>query len=1005
MKDVDLKDLSPLDSPEDIVKKIVIHLNDPKLTFGGVRLISRSSLKYDTVYDHLDPGAILSNLNQYDNVHTSSFKELLKSLKEKFPKLTSQELLYSIEYFVSELIPGISKPDNEFIERMKKDITNTLQTTKINVENWFGVKRGKLDYVISSINGYIKVASKPLDLYKIIKEVPVNANCPLMFMISEETGEPIIKYSTAVKKELIKEWTIKETGGAAGGGIGAKGVGDLGAKGTKKVPGKAALFKSPKGLFMKIFYKKGIYISASVSKIFPKINLKSKIDPDDHYTFENIHNYFTFFNPIVNAIKKSFKSQNVSAKETSITSVSFQIKVKKPIDLKKLYSVSDKSTVDRANKEYVKYKFKNGVQLDVRISTDGYLVTGHYIKSEKQINETITNLVKLLDKTEGGENKIPTKKQGKGNKDFKKLKDIGVAVDVVSCQKFRRPQIYTEGSTVKTHTLDVNNSKLFCPKEPYIYPGFTNVNVPCCFKRDQRSKQVYKRNVGIGITTKQIPDRQILKSILITTDKILDYGRIGVLDHVLKRLLGDKFLRLGVVQDQNSFQNCIFELTGKKVDYFISKLTEKIYNTLSDGDLAASSSFSSFVKSTSKSGIDSSLLKLNVSNVPTVYADLVSKVLETNVIMINLEGNQHYFTCENKTSYTKSILVFNRGNGIYEPIVRRVNASTLQRVFTKEIDNVINLKNKLCTKLVYPYNVLSISKLAKQGVKIHKQIVSDFNKVEFVKTDYGILPVAITGPKIGIPTIKKFELITASTQLKFLNEISKKKELSILEPYSQIVNSKGKCVGIVTLSNIIVPVLQSPPLPKLNKIVTDLPVGGISNTIYNGTVDPMQDPRAKNAYQVNYYVELYERFRFTLSSILLVNPGLKQEIMRLRDNGAKRLILESVIDSILKKVTILTSTDVPVEIPTVRYLCHAISEGCNDVDPFCGKKSESGKCLLKISKKLYPNFIKKLSVEVINDNAILNGEIRSNFLGRNNFINYKNQKIVFTENDIKRFIA
>lgn len=1005
-------EINSLDTSDIILKKIFICSKEQRITLGGIRLIDAKKLTYDTVYDHLDPGMLLGDLDTYSNPSSTKFRELLKKLNTLFPELTKEELVYSIEFFISELIPGVSKPDFQFVERMKKEITGTLQKEKVNVENWFNVSKGKLDYTISSINGYIRIADKPFDLYKIIKEVPVNANCPLMFMISEETKEPIIKYSTTVPLSLIQEWTIKESAKlitfnkaeSTKSLTFTKNSPKTNKSPTKKI--KKDIFKTPKGLFLKIFYKKGIYVSASISKIFPKINFKSTVDPNDNYTFDNLNEYFTLFKPVITNIKRTLRT-DISFKETGISSVSFTVKISKPVDLKKLFNVSDKSTIDRANKDYVKYKFKNGTQLDVRLENTGYVAVGHYIKNEKQIVETITNLTKLLDKTvENGSNIVPTKKEGKGKKDFKKLKEQGIAVDVVSCQKSRRPKIYNGSDPVKTYLLNISGSKLTCPKEPYVYPGFTNVNVACCFKRDQRGKEVYKRNTGENISTNEIPDKQILKTILITTDKILDYGRLGVLDHVSNKLLGEKYFRLGVVQDRNSFMNCILTLTGKKLDYFISKLNEKIFITLSDGDLAASgTSLSEFVR------------ELKSGNVNAItLADLVSKVLEINVIIINLEGNQHYFTCENKTNYLKSILVFNRGNEIYEPIVKKVNSSTLQRIFIKEISHVIQLKNKLCIKIIYPYDILSISKLTGKNVKVIKQIVNDFNKVEFVKTDYGILPVAITGPKIGIPTIKKFELLTAQTQVKFLNTLSSRENFFYLTPYQQIINSKGKCVGIVTGANIIIPVLQSSPLPKLQKIFTDLPVGGISNMIYSNKESDLTsrksngvnyaDSRAKNAVTIDYSQEFYSRFRFTLSGILLNNPGLKQEIINLRDNNSiKQKLLESIVDSIFKKITMITDKEEIVEsIPSVRYLCHAITENCSEIDPFCGKNSE-GRCLLKISKKLYPVIIKKLTTEIINDNEILNGEIRSNFLGRNNFINYKNQKIIFTENDVKKFLA
>lgn len=90
-----------------------------------------------------------------------------------------------------------------------------------------------------------------------------------------------------------------------------------------------------------------------------------------------------------------------------------------------------------------------------------------------------------------GEHKLKMKSN------IKQLKEQGVKVLSTNCQKQRQPLISDSLVPLDdSYELVFNNSRYICDKKDYPYPGFTNENIVCCFKKDQRRKEPYIRNMA-----------------------------------------------------------------------------------------------------------------------------------------------------------------------------------------------------------------------------------------------------------------------------------------------------------------------------------------------------------------------------------------------------------------------------------------------------------------------------------------------------------------------------
>lgn len=80
---------------------------------------------------------------------------------------------------------------------------------------------------------------------------------------------------------------------------------------------------------------------------------------------------------------------------------------------------------------------------------------------------------------------------------IKQLKEQGVKVLSTNCQKQRQPVISDSLQPIDdSYELKFGNARYICDKKDYPYPGFTNENIVCCFKKDQRRKEPYIRNMA-----------------------------------------------------------------------------------------------------------------------------------------------------------------------------------------------------------------------------------------------------------------------------------------------------------------------------------------------------------------------------------------------------------------------------------------------------------------------------------------------------------------------------
>lgn len=80
---------------------------------------------------------------------------------------------------------------------------------------------------------------------------------------------------------------------------------------------------------------------------------------------------------------------------------------------------------------------------------------------------------------------------------IKLLKKKGVKISSKKCPQFKLPNVDDGTSPLDgSYSLEYEGKKYTCQNPQYKYPGFTMSNDVCCFKKDQRGKTNYIRNMG-----------------------------------------------------------------------------------------------------------------------------------------------------------------------------------------------------------------------------------------------------------------------------------------------------------------------------------------------------------------------------------------------------------------------------------------------------------------------------------------------------------------------------
>ncbi|HEY9703556.1 MAG TPA: hypothetical protein V6C58_14000 [Allocoleopsis sp.] len=950
--------------------KILPELLSISVDNKGTKIFYVSSLR-EELQEEISRNILNISLQQLLDTNSKFFLEFYKKYQTNYTDLTKDMFHMLLNIVIDDLFnksSSVEKRLSSIYFEWEKKILNIIEKTTLIPDD---VSKYNEGYSILSSISSLKLTEQKvnLDHIKIIQEFQLSKKIPIAHIYDYSTKNPIFKIYTDFSKIRTKKYI------------------------QSKFQEEKFNIGNVKNLVLKVNTDIDNFSTISFSKIEPKITIKLNFDKEKSINYHDILDHNKISRIIIDQLKQIYPEIKFTSREPLINFINIYFIIKKHISFSqlKVHLKYFKDVLEYIppksfdNKNVFKIRYIPD-DLSVLIKTteqikdfrylqkiNSILVSG-IIREEYQIRDVmnaIINLFYMADKNSNVKNtKVEIAK-------VKKLKVQGVKIDSVSCQKERQPTILDIEDKVHlgdSYVLNTGGNKFVCLGNIYKYPGFTSKNTVCCFKKDQRNKPIFLKNINSEIPTdKTFSDADIIKNGIVKKEIILDPNNLGVLPKNLREL--GNYHRLGNIQNKHSFLNCIN----------LSKKTVKIQDLISNKRILRhvlnnfDFSEEEFVDYLRKDMLTHDYL-----------IDLVSYYTKTNVIII--ESNK--FTCD-FSLYSDYIFIV-KNDKFYELLVQKISSEKLKKVFTSE-DLIVKKYLDLLKKCRYQksgitqYFPMSIRELLHiDTLKIHFQILNKFNKASYILTNHGLLPVYATDIILEIKTRKynpKF-LLDPEKQRNLL--VSLKEKLKYLTPKSYVLNEYDEISGILTISGLIVPVKVS----KIDKRKWSL---GIDKNVkfYKILDDLLKDPccslddRSRYMTIVMYYSEITQRIRFLLSKILI-----KQKIP---DNLQS---IKNMINGILKnKVKIVDKLHIrfPIEIPQRRKLC----KDTKIKDIFCVNG------LLVIERRIYTNIIQNISNEIFfNKNSeIIKGTVSEIVrIGSSGFIKRKNERIFENEKELRIFL-
>jgi hypothetical protein len=555
------------------------------------------------------------------------------------------------------------------------------------------------------------------------------------------------------------------------------------------------------------------------------------------------------------------------------------------------------------------------IQADNSISV---IVSG--VKQETQLFEVLDSTVNLLNNTQG---KTSQKKKIQSEKPF-----------APKCSVERKPRVLNVNEVAKTYTIDSTFGKLVCnDNEKYQYPGYTSKGDICCFAKDQRNKP----NFTTKLNSRKIifSDENVLSKPVIITDKVLDNGRIGNMPKIINDYFSEDFNRLGTEDGTllAAISYCGAKLTRKKLE-------ENFNQQLADSLEISYTDTLRYIRS--EKTLDHKKL-----------LSIIQKIINKNIVVIT----ETSVFCDEVVDFEfKEFIVLYKNKANYEPLVKTINYKTLQKIFMKkDLVEFLKIYHASCqinfSPKLAPYTFVRLKEIlndsgskGSKGSIITGQILSENGrKCMFIATSTGILPVIPSPPIYRLKIVKIEEsVVDAKTQYSLLQNL----EISAYNCVGQLTGKDEKVVALLTTCKIIVPVKESPVIPKVARVPD---VEYIKNSKIKSKYS---DANALRAISQN---EEYQRLRYDTSTLLKHNTELKAKLLKVK-KSIKIVYTEKI--SIVQKL------------------------------------------LREFQLKKY---LKKLSLDILNDDEILSGTLRLDSLDSRRFVLRPSETILYTPEEIAAY--
>lgn len=520
------------------------------------------------------------------------------------------------------------------------------------------------------------------------------------------------------------------------------------------------------------------------------------------------------------------------------------------------------------------------------------------------------------------------------------------------------------------------------------YFGYTSKSIPCCFDKEKDA-----------FITRKKKESDITKQYIIqSSDKPLNYQKMGILNDDLSELFNnllvesnDKFYRMGVIQNNNSFLNAILlGISSSKItslkdlkNIMIKYVENKVeFDKLNNGNISIKYSIQEYINY-----INGNKLLHWVD-----FIDLLERLLEINILIFSNEPSR--LLCRpiplNPKNFNKPFLILLERKNTFELIIQLILHSDKKNDVVKSFnyDNKIikfiteYYKDSCIKENLYPQNypyipinpyqsiIQSLSENTLLG-DIKYQVINNFNKINFLITKRGfIIPILETGiiDNYNIKVISFSSLIKQKTKL-----LSLENYIKAFPAFNFLTNKTAKIIGIVD-SNI-------------------QDIGGIMTNF--GSFIPYLKTQFDSLFiklDFKYYLDVDEKIQSVSSSI----QG-KFEQYSLKDNNIKTSIfnLKTIIGNEIQQYSYIKD-DIENIIKSNILKEEKINNILNIFLQFPIPKTSETLTLLK-----------SIANEILNDNIenlILNNIITNDKFNKNDVKIRESESILLNINDIRQWI-
>lgn len=489
-----------------------------KLEDNRGNLLEKNTLEINDIYVTNIIEDIETNYDVMDIYTKKSYEDIYDKYKDIYLELEYIDLEFVIKLLVLKnyQISIVEEDVQEYIDKVmeRKDYLKEYYEEKqlerfynnaiaINdYSEYFNVlDDDKLDINYTSVSIVIKgnnvvtgVKGRFIKLLQIFNQIELSKKIPLVaiHMIGKE---PLIKLynNDNITAKQVRGWLLNE-----------------------KKKQSIASYKKIHGLLIKYVSENGIVTSVNILEngvIYCKVTYEENNTIVMNKIMENmeknVNNVITVVNTLEGIFSQPKRIDLVENSKISYDNITGNIKSKVLIDKDSFMKTIYKSYISKNFFEIKDTISENIVSLIYKKSErKGITVTlqdNPYVNMSSIIHiynaesvEQITLILKqmILLALSYGKVKSGEQKQIKEKSHIKSLRKQGVDIMSTKCQKPRQPNVNTDVIPLKdSYTLEYKNIKYVCPSKLYPYPGFTNDNIVCCFKKDQRRRDAYLRNM------------------------------------------------------------------------------------------------------------------------------------------------------------------------------------------------------------------------------------------------------------------------------------------------------------------------------------------------------------------------------------------------------------------------------------------------------------------------------------------------------------------------------